>query len=192
MLKRFYALPRPSELNPDLALVSAVDYGFPSGGAQAAMVIALFVLKEFPKKRYWIVYPFLIGLSRVVIGVHFPLDIFGGYVFGGALFWIASKFKMAKWPDWTLIQQMMVISFPPLFFLSVKTAVIWIFCCSFILAHHFIPFPEKIEKFKKLGLFLMTVTLSASLIFFQIPWIIVALVSWVFFFTYWIGSSFAK
>jgi len=36
----------------------------------------------------------LIGLARIVAGVHFPLDILGGFALGIAVAFLVKKYKM--------------------------------------------------------------------------------------------------
>ncbi|MFV8328060.1 phosphatase PAP2 family protein [Flavobacterium sp. ZS1P14] len=58
---------------------------FPSGHTLTAFVIATSVSIAFPK-RYIIVFSFLwalaIGYSRLVLGVHYPSDVFAGAIIG--------------------------------------------------------------------------------------------------------------
>jgi undecaprenyl-diphosphatase len=56
---------------------------FPSGHAQIAFSVATYLTSRF-KKYWWLFYSFaiLVALSRVYIGVHFPLDILAGAIIG--------------------------------------------------------------------------------------------------------------
>lgn len=92
LLKSIFEIARP-ELEP---LVHASYYSFPSGHAMNS--IAFFGLLAFLLGRYvartksqsvWLwtcsgLLIFLIGLSRVYLGVHFPIDVLGGFTAGGA------------------------------------------------------------------------------------------------------------
>jgi membrane-associated phospholipid phosphatase len=67
---------------------------FPSGHAQNTVVLyfilASFIIEKFPKYKNRIfacaaILCSLIGFSRIYLGVHYPADVLGGWVIGGAL-----------------------------------------------------------------------------------------------------------
>jgi membrane-associated phospholipid phosphatase len=85
-LKMIFMTPRPFHLDPSVALIYVSGPGFPSGGAQTAILIAGLILKEW-KKGFWtrfaaINFFFWVSLSRLYLGVHFPMDILGGWLVG--------------------------------------------------------------------------------------------------------------
>lgn len=88
--KAYFARLRPEE---HLRLVEVHYQSFPSGHAANSMIaylaIALLAFDD-PRHRRWavagaLVLSFLIGLSRPMLGVHWPSDVVAGWSFG--LFW---------------------------------------------------------------------------------------------------------
>ncbi|MDD2492511.1 MAG: phosphatase PAP2 family protein [Bacilli bacterium] len=64
---------------------TATGYSFPSGHTQNASVTYTSLALQFKKKwLFWIVgiIIFLIGISRVGLGVHYPKDVLFGWIFG--------------------------------------------------------------------------------------------------------------
>ena len=88
--KIIFQLPRPFMLDPKAALLFTVDgFGFPSGGAQNALLFALVFAHHL--KKWWgyliaFIYIVLIAFSRIYLGLHFFSDIAGGLVLGYGLF----------------------------------------------------------------------------------------------------------
>jgi hypothetical protein len=78
--------PRPFDYDPRVKkIVPAAGGGLPSGHTQSAVVLWGYLAHHFRKKRIWILAGILIigtPLSRIYLGVHFPTDIFCGYVIG--------------------------------------------------------------------------------------------------------------
>lgn len=72
-----------------------------AANSTAAMMFLFLILRQFYKYAYLIfLYPLIFAYSRIYLGLHFPLDIISGYIFGsltGILFYriyntIASKY----------------------------------------------------------------------------------------------------
>ena len=78
--------PRPFDYDPRVKkIVSADGGGLPSGHTQSAVVLWGYLAHHFRKKRTWVLAGILIigtPVSRIYLGVHFPTDIFGGYMIG--------------------------------------------------------------------------------------------------------------
>jgi len=87
-IKYFFYTPRPFAALPDVNLIfpHEADGAFPSG--HATFFSALAVAMWFYHKRlayFFGLGAILIGLSRIISGVHFPVDILGGFVLGSTV-----------------------------------------------------------------------------------------------------------
>jgi undecaprenyl-diphosphatase len=84
VLKILIHMPRPPDAFSQVrSLFTETGYGFPSGHATfyGALAVALFLSHK--KAGYvFMLFAFIISLARIVAGVHFPLDILGGFVLG--------------------------------------------------------------------------------------------------------------
>jgi membrane-associated phospholipid phosphatase len=67
------------------ALVSEPSFGLPSGHAQNSVAIWGILAYSFKKNWLWsiaVILMFLIGVSRLVLGLHFPQDTLLGWMDG--------------------------------------------------------------------------------------------------------------
>ena len=91
--------PRPFWISDRVqALSHETSFGLPSGHAQVAASVWGWLAVEV-KKRWFsivaIVIIFLIGVSRLYLGVHFLTDVLLGWLLGGLLVWAFSAWKEA-------------------------------------------------------------------------------------------------
>lgn len=92
---------------PDLhRLIEIGGYSFPSGHAMNAFsvygILAFLLWRHIPDRLgrgmlifFSIMMIFMIGVSRIYLGVHYPSDIIGGYLAGG--FWLTSAIWVFQW-----------------------------------------------------------------------------------------------
>ena len=83
LIRFFYHRPRPFITYSLLPLVPEGGFSFPSG--HAAFFFALSTVIYFYNQRwgiYFLVASFLISISRVAVGVHYPSDVMAGAAIG--------------------------------------------------------------------------------------------------------------
>lgn len=90
ILKEWLACPRPSQVSDQVHGLKDLDTcGLPSGHSQVSTT--LWGLVAIQLRRRWVtvlvvVYVILMGISRLVMGVHFPQDVLAGWAIG--LLWL--------------------------------------------------------------------------------------------------------
>jgi hypothetical protein len=96
IFKLMFAGPRPYWVSAKVIPFSAESsFGVPSGHAQNAVGVWGMIASSLRKRWAWgvaIALAFLIGFSRWYLGVHFPHDVFLGWLLGGILLWAFMQF----------------------------------------------------------------------------------------------------
>lgn len=109
IFKRSFERPRPcgeASLSSQIRFIAVRcgKYGFFSGHAANSMAVAVFtgfLLKPFYKNLIFMLlfWSSIVAYSRIYVGVHYPLDIFCGMVFGafsGFMFYKFGKYFVNK------------------------------------------------------------------------------------------------
>lgn len=96
-VKQLLHQPRPywvsEQVNP---LSTDPFYGFPSNHASDSLAVWGYLAYCIKKTWMWVLSIFLIlmiGISRMYLGVHFPLDVLGGWIIGGLVLWLFIRFE---------------------------------------------------------------------------------------------------
>ncbi len=104
-LKLALHMPRPYWTNSQVqAYSSETSFGAPSDHAQTAT--AFWGMLSAGMKQRWAyiaagILIFLIGISRLFLGVHFPHDVLLGWLIGGLILWLVLRFwrRVALWAN---------------------------------------------------------------------------------------------
>lgn len=105
VLKLTFQQPRPYMVSQTISLKAGraeMGYGFPSGHATVSATVSTYCvyhLKKISVVTIAVLFPFLMGLSRICLGVHSFFQVFAGWILGIAII-IGSYYfetKMAQW-----------------------------------------------------------------------------------------------
>ena len=104
LFKIAFGLPRPYWGGEVLSLSQETSFGFPSGHAQNAALLWTFLALQSSARRVFVplalLLALLISLSRIYLGVHYPLDILGGWFLGFSLLALYLRFKAPLFAWW--------------------------------------------------------------------------------------------
>lgn len=101
LLKIYFQRERPSLYT----FIVEEGFSFPSGHSMAALslygIIGFLLWRHITKHRYRVIlcmviaaFILLIGMSRIYLGVHYPSDVIGAYLFSG--FWLTISIWLYK------------------------------------------------------------------------------------------------
>jgi len=133
VFKLGFAAPRPYWVSSHVrGLWLESSFGAPSGHAQTAMGVWGMIGAYFQKT--WVrvlagLLIFFIGFSRLVLGSHFPHDVFLGWLLGGVTLWLFLKFWqpveiwLGKKTFWGQVQIAFLVS---LFFIFIGYGAFWL------------------------------------------------------------------
>lgn len=100
IIKNLIASPRPFlALSNVSSLFPESGFAFPSGHATFYSALAFSIFFLHKKAGYWFMFfALLIGIARIASGVHFPIDILGGFLLGFIISYIFDRLsKKFKW-----------------------------------------------------------------------------------------------
>ena len=84
LLKALIQMSRPFTVFPQVhSLFVETGYAFPSGHATFFSALAVTIFLFHKKAGWWFIFfALIIGIARIAAGVHFPIDILGGFILG--------------------------------------------------------------------------------------------------------------
>lgn len=95
---------RPYETIESARLLTPQEFdpSFPSGHVEMSFLASIVISRFHPEyAKYLYAFSFIVALSRVYVGVHFPGDVLGGIVvgviIGKAMIWLAKRKKDIFW-----------------------------------------------------------------------------------------------
>jgi len=117
MLKVLFRGPRPYWYSAKVTpYAGEVSFGVPSGHAQQSVAVWGSIALWY--KRTWVTIAcllviFLIGLSRVYLGVHFVHDVLLGWILGGILLWVVNRLwePVATWAGRMTLWRQVAVAF---------------------------------------------------------------------------------
>jgi membrane-associated phospholipid phosphatase len=130
VLKLLFHSPRPFWYDTRVHTPSPeTSFGIPSGHSQDAVMVWGILAHWINRSWAWIAaifIIFLIGFSRIVLGVHFLVDVLVGWTIGALIFWAVIKWEkpIIKWlGGFQLYQQVLWVFLASIFMIGLGYAV---------------------------------------------------------------------
>jgi membrane-associated phospholipid phosphatase len=96
IFKIAFHLPRPYWYSDAVTAQAAeATFGLPSGHSVSAAAVWGMIASRLKTNWAWIAavtIAFLVGLSRMILAVHFPTDVFAGWLIGAIILWFFMRF----------------------------------------------------------------------------------------------------
>jgi hypothetical protein len=116
--KLIFAGPRPYWVSSHVRALwtTEVSFGIPSNHAQTAVSVWGMFAAYSRRAWVWVAYIiiiFLVGFSRIYLGVHFPHDVIFGWLFGALIMWTFMRFwdPVGAWVGTKTLSQQIWIGF---------------------------------------------------------------------------------
>ena len=95
LLKNGFKRNRPPNIIPgfESVITASDEFSFPSGHTSGAFIVATTLMLLVPLGLYSLYlygWALNVALSRIILGVHFPLDTVAGALLGSSIAWIAT------------------------------------------------------------------------------------------------------
>jgi len=132
VLKLAFHSPRPFWVSDKVhAMSSETSFGIPSGHSQNA--VSLWGIWASSMKRRWawivaIVVAFMIGFSRLYLGMHFPIDVLVGWLVGGIILWAFIRLEppTLKWfKGYSIWGQIITVALVSIGILLIGNLALW-------------------------------------------------------------------
>ena len=114
LLKTFIQNPRPFVVDGTYSAELVAEFSTPSGHAMAAAAFYGFLITRAHAtfaRGLLLLAPFLIGISRPILGVHFFEDIALGWLLGGGIACLAALKIDALWRRWSSLDLFVLAAF---------------------------------------------------------------------------------
>ncbi|WP_422448058.1 phosphatase PAP2 family protein [Thermoanaerobacterium sp. DL9XJH110] len=117
VLKEITAIPRPIGYPGirSLYTLSAGGFSFPSGHAQGSATLWSILMRRYNTCRAYVLGTgiiFIVSLSRLYLGLHWPLDVIGGIILGVFTAFIFLRIEKTKIPSNAALQLVFSVAFP--------------------------------------------------------------------------------